>query len=77
MTETIDQEARKLASQAHEKARMAMQSVDNHKIVSAERWQETKDLIRGLYGRWWWMLTTIVLGMAAIIFLLLKYILMD
>jgi hypothetical protein len=77
MTQTIDQAARKLASQAHEEARLAAQAIDDHKEHCATRWIETRDMIRGLYKRWWWLLTTIVGGMATIIFLLVRYQMMD
>ena len=73
MVETVDQEARKLASQAHEKAGLAMQSIENHKVVSGERWEETKDLIKGLYKRWWWLMTTMIASMGTLIGLLIRY----
>ncbi len=75
MTETVDQEARKLASQAHEKAGLAMQAIEAHKDSCEVRWQETKDMIKGLYSRWWWLMTTIIIGMGTVIYLLLRYVL--
>ncbi len=77
MSEAVDQQARKLASQAHEEAKLASQAIDDHKEHCALRWIETRDMILGLYRRWWWLLTTIVGGMATIIFLLIKYQMMD
>lgn len=73
MPETIDQEARKIATQAHEKARLAQQSIDNHKETSAERWKDMKSMVRGLYTRWWWLMSTIIVGMGTVIVLLLRY----
>ncbi len=67
MTEAIDTEARKMASDAKTAAEVANTKIDGHEVVCAERWQTVQQAIQKIFKRQWAAVTAIMAGMAVII----------
>lgn len=63
--EYIDHGARRLAMSALEK-------IEGHEKLCAERWANVHRIISGINKRQWWIITLLITGQAAIIGLLIE-----
>lgn len=63
--QVVDYEARGMAQQALDK-------IEGHEKLCTERWDNVKNVLKGINNRLWWIIATVVAGQGAIILFLLN-----